>query len=110
MAVLDAVVVVSFEPEPGVQFAAVWDGGKWCRIHAVDGGTFGPCVEAWDMHDGWHGVPQIECTPAALQRLVEWRLDDPTAAAEMLATAEALTTPVVAPRFARNGYPQFSQN
>lgn len=110
MCVLGAAVVVTFEPAPGVTLAAAWDGGRWCGLFVVEGGGYGPRVESWDMHDGWHGVPQIACTPAALRELVEWRLEDRAAVAEMVALATSILDGSGPPVFARDGVPQFSAN
>lgn len=110
MCVVGAAVVVSFEPAPGVTLAAVWDGGRWCNVHVVEGGGYGPKIEAWDMHDQWHGVPQIECTPNALRDLVEWRLMDRAAVADLVAWATSFGTGSEPPRFARTRTPRFSVN
>lgn len=76
---VDAAVVATFEPAPGLYAAAVWDGGEWCHVHALDGGKFGPRLESWDMIDPATGEPAIRCTPDALRELVEYRLEQPGA-------------------------------
>lgn len=79
MCVCAAAVVVTFEAAHDVTLAAVWDGGRWCHVHVVDEGTYGPRIESWDM---WHPATQsaaIPCTPDALRELVLFRLADPDA-------------------------------
>lgn len=76
---VDAAVVATFEPAPGLYAAAVWDGGETCFVHALDGGKFGPRLESWDMIDARTGEPAIACTPDALRELVEYRLQQPGA-------------------------------
>lgn len=110
MGVVGAVVVVSFEPAPGVLLAAVWDGGRWCNVHVLERGKYGPTLERWDMHAKWSDVPQIECTPDALRQLVEWRLEDATAMAELVAWAASFLDGAETPVFAHRGTPEFSAN
>ena len=75
MVALSAAVVCTFDAAPGVTLAAVWDGGKWARIHHVSGGRVGAVVERWHMFDNRTGCPGIEHTPAALAELVRYRLE-----------------------------------
>jgi hypothetical protein len=110
MGIVGCACVVTFEPAAGMTLAAVWDGGRWCHVHVVEAGGYGPRLEAWDMHDKWHNAPQIECTPRALQQLVEWRLEDRNAVAEMVALATTILDGSGPPVFARHGVPQFSTN
>jgi hypothetical protein len=110
MCVLGAAVVVSFEPAPGTTLAAVWDGGQWCQIHVVESGNYGPVLEVWDMHNEWHGGPEIECTPAALKRLVEFRLRDTVSVAELASWATSYCDRQHRRTFAPTGAPRFSLN
>jgi hypothetical protein len=69
-----SIVATVFTPHD-VTLAAVWDGGKWCNVHRMNGGLYGAVVERWDMIDNATGKPGIECTPAALAELVRYRLE-----------------------------------
>ena len=110
MRVVGGVVAVVFEPVPGVSLAAVWDGGQLCHIHVVDGGAWGPVLEHWDMWDRVHDGPQIECTPAALQSVVQFRLEDDAAVRELVALAEVCLCPLEHVQQHRFGVPHFSAN
>jgi hypothetical protein len=102
MVALSAAVVCTFDAAPGVTLAAVWDGGKWARIHHVSGGCFGAVVERWNMVNNHTGCPGIEHTPAALAELVRYRLEHHGQAVELAA--------VDADRFVGNHLPAFSRN
>lgn len=110
MCVVDAAVVVAFEPVPGLNMAAVWDGGRWCHVHVVDDGRYGPAIESWDMTNGWSGTTQIPCTPNALRELVEWRLADRDAVRDMVAFARPYVTWSETRLVTPGGAPQFSAN
>lgn len=84
-----AVVVVVLEVVADVRLAVVWDGGDTATVHTVDGGTYGPAIESWRMTDD-HGWPRISCTPAALEELARFRLEETPGAAELVATAAAV--------------------
>lgn len=83
-------VVVTVEPVTDVRLCVVWDGGEFATVHAVDGGTYGPALERWAMYDQDTGWPRISCTPAALEELVRFRLEETPGAAELVATAAAV--------------------
>lgn len=91
MVVHRAAVVVMLEVVSDVRAVVVWDGGRWATVHAVDDGRYGPAVERWDMHDPWTGLPRIACTPAALEELARFRLEETPGAAELVATLAAVT-------------------
>jgi hypothetical protein len=105
-----AVVVVTFEPAADVTLAAVWDGGPWCYVHTLEDGKYGPRLEAWDMHDPWTDAPAIECTPAALQQLVEYRMADTLVAGELVTWARSYSGWQNAPVPPNDGAPMFSRN
>jgi hypothetical protein len=110
MCISGAVVVVTFEPAGDVTLAAVWDGGRWCNVHTLEDGKYGPRLEVWDMHHEWTGKPVIECTPEALQRLVEYRMDDTAAIAELVTLARSYSDWQTPPAWTRDGVPLFSRN
>lgn len=91
MVVHGAAVVVVLEVVADVRAVVVWDGGRWATVHAVDDGRYGPAVERWEMHDPWTGLPRISCTPAALEELARFRLEETHGAAELVATLAAVT-------------------
>lgn len=92
MAVRCAAVVVTFEAGPGVDVAAIWDGSRWCQVHVVEDGGFGPQIETWDMWDRWTESAAIPCTPEALRELVEYRLSDPDAVRLIRASVEDVSS------------------
>lgn len=110
MHVVDAAVVVTFEPAPDVVLAAVWDGGQWCQIHVVAEGQYGPVLEVWDMHHQWHEAPQISCTPNALRQLVEYRMEDVDAMDELVAWARSYSGVPCGVQYRLHKRPQFSRN
>ena len=83
-----AAVVATFEPEPGVALAAVWDGGRWATVHVVDGGAYGPVLERWDMWEPTLGGPCISCTPKAFAELVQYRVAEGAEMGDLVGLAE----------------------
>ena len=102
MLALSAAVVCTFDAAPGVTLAAVWDGGKWARIHHVSGGRFGAVVERWHMFNNRTGCPGIEHTPAALAELVRYRLEQHGQAVELGAVDADCFPGKRLPAFSRN--------
>jgi hypothetical protein len=102
MVALSAAVVCTFDAAPGVTLAAVWDGGKWARIHHVSGGCFGAVVERWNMVNNRTGCPGIEHTPAALAELVRYRLEHHGQAVELAALTAERPAEKRLPAFSRN--------
>lgn len=89
MVVRGAFVCVVLEPVADVRLAVCWDGGDTATVHTVDDGRYGPAIESWRMTDD-HGWPRMACTPAALEELCRFRLEDTPGAAELVATAAAV--------------------
>jgi hypothetical protein len=102
MLTVNASIVATFFTPHDVTLAAVWDGGKWCNVHRMNGGRYGAVVERWDMIDDATGKPGIECTPAALAELVRYRLEHHRQVVELGA--------LDAERFVGNRLPAFSRN
>lgn len=114
MRVCGAAVVVTFEPADGVRLAAVWDGSRWATVHVLDGGTYGPVVERWDMANNATQTPGIPCTPEAFAALVEYRVLHTPGAAGLARLAADYLAPLErwpeGRTVSRSGVPEFSRN
>jgi len=76
MQVVGSCLVVTIDVRPGVRVAAVWSGGPYVNLHAVDRGGFGVAVESWYVWDDWLDAAKIPRTLEALESFAMSRLDD----------------------------------
>lgn len=105
-----AMVLCVFDAAPGVSFAAAWDGGRLCDVYLLDSGMWGPCVERWDMWNQRADGPGVPCTPDGLRELVEFRLEDRAATAQLVAAAREFDRAHIEPGTPRGRAPEFSAN
>jgi hypothetical protein len=79
-----AYLVALHDIAPGVRVAAIWSGGPYVNVHAVDGSGIGPGLDAWNVWDCYFDAPKIPPTLEAFREFVSRRLDDRAVASALV--------------------------